>query len=144
MKNYSFRINGRPYEVSIDSINGGEAAVTVNGVAYSVQIDNAPAAEAALASSTAAPTPAAQPKASPAPAAAPAGEARAVKSPLPGVIISIDVKEGQTLAKGQKVAVLEAMKMENEIVCEEAGTVSAVLVQKGDSVLEGAEIIRIV
>ncbi|MBQ7622536.1 MAG: acetyl-CoA carboxylase biotin carboxyl carrier protein subunit [Bacteroidales bacterium] len=144
MKNYSFRINGRPYEVSIDSINGGEAAVTVNGVAYSVQIDNAPAAEAELASSTAAPTPAAQPKASPAPAAAPAGEARAVKSPLPGVIISIDVKEGQTLAKGQKVAVLEAMKMENEIVCEEAGTVSAVLVQKGDSVLEGAEIIRIV
>lgn len=144
MKNYSFRINGRPYEVSIDSINGGEAAVTVNGVAYSVQIDNAPAAEAAPASSTAATTPAAQPKASPAPAAAPAGEARAVKSPLPGVIISIDVKEGQTLAKGQKVAVLEAMKMENEIVCEEAGTVSAVLVQKGDSVLEGAEIIRIV
>ena len=147
MKNYSFHINGRPYDVSIDSINGGEASVTVNGVAYSVQIDNspaaAPAAQAAPALSPAAATPASQPKASPAPASAPAGEARAVKSPLPGVIISIDVKEGQTLAKGQKVAVLEAMKMENEIVCEEAGTVTAVLVQKGDSVLEGAEIIRI-
>ncbi len=59
------------------------------------------------------------------------------------MIISIDVKEGQAVKKGQKVAVLEAMKMENEIQAEADGTVTAILVQKGDSVLEGAEILKL-
>ena len=64
-------------------------------------------------------------------------------SPLPGVIISVDVKEGQAVKQGQKVAVLEAMKMENEIQAEADGTVVEILVQKGDSVLEGAEILKL-
>ena len=59
------------------------------------------------------------------------------------MIISIDVKEGQAVKKGQKVAVLEAMKMENEITADSDGTVAAILVQKGDSVLEGAELIKL-
>ena len=64
-------------------------------------------------------------------------------SPLPGVIIEISVKEGQAVKAGQKVAVIEAMKMENEIQAPSDGTVTAVLVNKGDSVLEGAEIVKI-
>ena len=64
-------------------------------------------------------------------------------SPLPGVIIEVSVKEGQTVKAGQKVAVLEAMKMENEIQASSDGTVTAILVNKGDSVLEGAEIVKI-
>ena len=66
-----------------------------------------------------------------------------VTSPLPGVIIEVSVKEGQTVKAGQKVAVLEAMKMENEIQAPADGTVTAILVNKGDSVLEGAEIVKI-
>ena len=76
-------------------------------------------------------------------AAAPAGAGKPVTSPLPGVIIEVSVKEGQTVKAGQKVAVLEAMKMENEIQAPADGTVTAILVNKGDSVLEGAEIVKI-
>ena len=79
----------------------------------------------------------------PRPAAKPAGAGKAVTSPLPGVIIEVAVKEGQAVKAGQKVAVIEAMKMENEIQAETDGTVTAVLVSKGDSVLEGAEIVKI-
>ena len=83
------------------------------------------------------------PAAQAAPAAKPAGAGKAVTSPLPGVIIEVSVKEGQAVKAGQKVAVIEAMKMENEIQAETDGTVTAVLVSKGDSVLEGAEIVKI-
>ena len=55
----------------------------------------------------------------------------------------MDVKEGQAVKRGQKVAVIEAMKMENDILAESDGTVTAVLVNKGDSVLEGADIVTI-
>ena len=64
-------------------------------------------------------------------------------SPLPGVIISIDVKEGQAVKKGQKVAVLEAMKMENEIAAPADGVVTSIRVSKGDSLQEGDEIMKI-
>ena len=72
-----------------------------------------------------------------------AGAGVTVKSPLPGIIISVDVKEGQAVKRGQKVAVIEAMKMENEILAESDGTVTAVHTRKGDSVLEGADIVTI-
>ena len=78
-----------------------------------------------------------------APAAKPAGEGKPVTSPLPGVIIEVSVKEGDTVAAGQKVAVLEAMKMENEIQADRAGVVTKINVNKGDSVLEGAAIVTI-
>lgn len=139
MKTYKFKIDGKDYCVTINGIEGKQADLTVNGVGYSVELENevaAPAAPAAPAPVQAAPAPAA-------PAKAPSGPAVTVHSPLPGVIISIDVKEGQAVKKGQKVAVLEAMKMENEIQAEADGTVTAILVQKGDSVLEGAEILKL-
>ena len=147
MKTYKFKIDGKDYSVTINGIEGRNADLTVNGVGYNVELedevpaaDPAPAQEAAPIAAPAAP--AAQ--AAPAPAApAPSGKEITVCSPLPGVIISVDVKEGQAVRKGQKVAVLEAMKMENEIQAEADGTVVAILVQKGDSVLEGAEILKL-
>ena len=145
MKTYRFKINGKDYNVDINGVDGGKASVTVNGVAYDVELENEmPAAVAAPAApvSQAPVESAAAPSPAPAPAA-PSGPGVTVKSPLPGVIISIDVKEGQAVRKGQKVAVLEAMKMENEIQSDADGTVTAILVQKGDSVLEGAEILKI-
>ena len=144
MKTYKFKIDGKDYCVTINGIEGKQADLTVNGVGYSVELENEVAAPAAPAAP--APVQAAPAQAAPAPAApakAPAGPAVTVHSPLPGVIISIDVKEGQAVKKGQKVAVLEAMKMENEIQAEADGTVTAILVQKGDSVLEGAEILKL-
>lgn len=146
MKSYKFRINGNEYNVDINSVEGNIADVTVNGASYQVEMENAPAQvqkpaqapAAAVASTGSATTTTPAPK-----AAAPAGAGKPVTSPLPGVIIEVSVKEGQTVKAGQKVAVLEAMKMENEIQAPADGTVTAILVNKGDSVLEGAEIVKI-
>ena len=151
MKEYKFKINGNEYNVAINDIAGQNADVTVNGVSYSVELENAPA-PAPVAAPVAAPAaaPAAPKAAAPAPAAAPAAPkaaapagGKAITSPLPGVILSIDVREGQAVKRGQKIAVLEAMKMENEILSEFDGTVSAIHVSKGDSVLEGANIVTV-
>ena len=80
--------------------------------------------------------------ASPAPASA-TGQGKPVTSPLPGVIIDIKVKVGDTVKAGQTIAVLEAMKMENDIQAEWDGVITAVNASKGDSVLEGAAIVTI-
>lgn len=146
MKTYKFKINGNEYNVDINSVEGSIAEVTVNGASYTVEMENAPVAPAqAVPTAAPAPVQAAAPaaQAAPAPAAKPAGAGQAVTSPLPGVIIEVSVKEGQAVKAGQKVAVIEAMKMENEIQAPADGTVTAVLVNKGDSVLEGAEIVKI-
>ena len=145
MSTYKFKINGKDYEVAVNGIEGKNAAVTVNGVNYNVEMENAaPAAAPAPvhAAPAAAPAPAA---AAAAPATAPkaSGAGKDVVSPLPGVVISVDVKVGDAVKRGQKVAVIEAMKMENEILSENDGTVTAVHVSKGDSVLEDAKIVTI-
>ena len=142
MRTYKFKINGNEYNVEINSVEGNIADVTVNGASYKVEMDTpvAPAPAAAPATpATSAPAPAP----ASAPAAAPAGPGKVITSPLPGVIIEVSVKEGQAVKAGQKVAVIEAMKMENEIQASCDGTITAVLVNKGDSVLEGAEIVKI-
>ena len=146
MKTYRFKINGKDYEVAVNSIEGRNANVTVNGADYSVEMENeapaaapAPVQAAAPAAVSAAPAPAAAPAAAP----APSGAGKDVVSPLPGVVISVDVKVGDAVKRGQKVAVIEAMKMENEILAENDGTVTAVHVSKGDSVLEDAKIVTI-
>ncbi len=147
MKEYKFRINGNEYNVAVNSVSGNIADVTVNGKNYQVEMDNvqAPAApvQAAPAVTTA---PAAPAQAAPAVQSAPkaaAGSGKAVKSPLPGVILSVNVNVGDAVKAGQVVAVLEAMKMENDIQAEHDGTVTAVSVAKGDSILEGAVIVTI-
>lgn len=151
MKTYSFKINGKDYKVAIGEANGKMLSVNVNGADYEVELDQAPSAAAqAQAGDTSASallrnpvranTPA---EVSPAAAKPAAGAGKTVKSPLPGIIISIDVKEGQAVKRGQKVAVIEAMKMENDILAESDGTVTAIHASKGDSVLEGADIVTI-
>ena len=143
MKTYKFKINGNEYNVDINSVEGNMADVTVNGASYKVEMENAPVSVPSAAPVQTAS--AAQTAAAPAsvPAAKPAGAGKAVTSPLPGVIIEVSVKEGQTVKAGQKVAVIEAMKMENEIAAGQDGTITEILVSKGDSVLEGAEIVKI-
>ena len=157
MKQYNFKINGNEYNVTINSVDGNVADVTVVA-SYKVELGNgtAPISVQSAQASQAAPAPAPAPQAAapvqtapapaaPAPAAAPAasGNGKPVTSPLPGVIVDITVKVGDSVKAGQQVAVLEAMKMENAIEADHAGTVTAILVNKGDSVLEGVPIVTI-
>ena len=144
MKTYRFKINGNGYEVAINSVEGQTASVTVNGTPYTVELEEAPAAPAQAVPVQAAPVqaaPASAPAAAPAPAASGAG--KAVTAPLPGVIIAVKVNVGDVVKAGQEVAVLEAMKMENSIEATHGGTVTAINVSKGDSVLEGAPVVTI-
>ena len=145
MAQYKFKINGGEYDVTINGIENNIADVQVNGTQYKVEIENAPKG-AVAAAPAAAPAAAAQaPAAAAAPAAVPqaSGEGEVVTSPLPGVIIEVSATVGQTVKAGQKVAVLEAMKMENEIQAPKDGKITAVHVSKGDSILEGANIVTI-
>lgn len=139
MKTYRFKINGNEYNVAINSVDGTNASVTVNGTDYQVELENAPAAPVQTAPAAVQTAPAAS--AAPKPAASGAG--KAVTSPLPGVIIAVKVNVGDSVKAGQEVAVLEAMKMENSIEATQDGTVTAIHVAKGDSVLEGAAIVTI-
>lgn len=140
-KKYTFKINGKQYEVTVGNVEGKNASVTVNGVEYNVEMEN-PVAAAPVAAPVNAP--AVAPAAPVVPVApTPAGAGSDVTAPLPGVIISVNVAVGDKVQAGMKVAVLEAMKMENDIEAEVSGTVTAIHVSKGDSVLEGAKIVTI-
>lgn len=151
MKEYKYIINGNEYSVNIESIEGNQANVTVNGKAYDVEIVGKevkkakPVAAPAPAAKPAAAAPAAKPAAAPAPApaAAPAGEGTPFKAPLPGTIVDIKAAVGQQVAVGDVVLILEAMKMENEITAEKAGTITAITVNKGDTVMEGTTMFTI-
>ena len=156
MKEYKYKVNGVDYTVNINSVEGNMANVTVNGVSYNIEMEKpvaapkatpapAPAPKAAPAAApkaAPAPAPAPAPKAAPAPAAAPAG-GKALKAPLPGVIKDIKVAVGDQVKEGQVVLILEAMKMENEINAECDGTITAISVNKDDSVLEGTVLLTI-
>lgn len=103
--------------------------VNVNGTAYEIAIEEISAAEAKNAASAA-------PAAAPAPASVPAGGIT-VNAPMPGTILSVNVTAGQTVNKGDVLMILEAMKMENEIMAPESGKIASVNVQKGASVKTG-------
>lgn len=150
MKEYKFKINGKDYAVKIGEASGRSLTVNVNGADYEVELENELAAAGDTSAGAFARTglrsnaeAEVSPAAPTAPKAAPAGAGKTIKSPLPGIIISINVKEGQAVTRGQKVAVIEAMKMENDILAECDGTITAIHAAKGDSVLEGADIVTI-
>ncbi|MBQ0052956.1 MAG: biotin/lipoyl-binding protein [Bacteroidales bacterium] len=130
MKEYKLNINGKDFVVKVTSVDGNVTNLEVNGKS------------ASAAAPIAAPAPAAAPVAAPK-AAAPAGAGVTVNSPLPGVILEVSVKEGDVVKKGQKVMLLEAMKMENVIEATADGTVTSIKVNKGDSILEGAPLLTI-
>ena len=115
--------------------------ITVNGNVYDVTVEEGSGAVAAAPVAAAAPAPKAAPKAAPAPkAAAPAGAQGGVKinAPMPGKILGIKVAAGQAVKKGDVLLVLEAMKMENEIVAPQDGTVASVNTSVGEQVEAGA------
>lgn len=134
---YTAIVNGKTYEVEIERASTGRSI----GHAPAPAAAPAPAPEAAPAPA-AAPAPVA-PAPAPAAAPSPAANGGAVVSPMPGSILDVHVKPGDTVAEGQVVVTLEAMKMEIEVKAENAGVVSAVNVKKGDMVESGSVLVTL-
>ena len=136
MKQYKYKINGNLYNVTVNDVEDNIANVEVNGTSYKVELDKPVKAApkpvtrpaAAPKTETGAPVVTKQPTAS---------KKDGVKSPLPGV------KEGDTVKRGQTIIILEAMKMENNINANKDGKVAEIKVNKGDSVLEGTDLVII-
>lgn len=116
VKTFRVTVNGTPYEVTVEETNG----------------NSAPAAAPSAPAAPTAPVQAAAPSPTPAPAATASGTP--VKAPMPGTILDVKVAAGDSVAENQVVVILEAMKMENEIVTPVSGTVTSVAVSKGQSV----------
>jgi len=168
MKKYEYLINGKPFVVEILSFDGRRGDVRVNNVAYSVEVPQGPAAGAPVYATPSpaapAPVPATPPPASPArapeaaPASAPtpppavpvpaaAAPAQAssdsmVVAPMPGIILSILVQEGDVVAAGDALLVLEAMKMENEIHASRAGKIKKIHASEGAEVQSGSPLVE--
>ena len=129
MKTYKYIINGHEYEVAVDGIVDHVAKVTVNGESYDVKL---PEPE----------KPAERPVVKPVTASAAQGPKRStIKAPLPGVIIEVTVKVGDEIKRGDTVAVLEAMKMDNQLSSDRAGKVAEICVEAGQTVMEGTDLI---
>ena len=128
---YKVTLNGRTYEVEVEA---GKAMLLDE---YEAIVPSAPAAAEAA--------PAAPAAAAPAAPAAPVvtGAGEAVNAPMPGNILKVNVAQGQAVKEGDVLCVLEAMKMENEIMAPKAGTVTQVLVSKGSTVDTGAPLVVI-
>ena len=126
---YKVTLNGKTYEVEVEE---GKAILLDEYEAY------APPSVAPAAPAAAPVAPAAAPAA---PAAAVAAAGEPVNAPMPGAILRVEVKEGQTVKAGDLLVVLEAMKMENEILSPRDGTVAQVVVQKGSTVETGSPLI---
>lgn len=145
MKKFKFTINGNQYETEVLSIEENMAEIEVNGTLYKVEVDKAMKATKTpkLVRQVAVPSTDSHP--SVAKTSSPAGPkgAGSIKSPLPGVILEMFVREGDEVKMGQKLLMLEAMKMENNIEADKAGKVVSILKHKGDNVMEGDVLIII-
>lgn len=151
MNKYQYKVQGVDYEVEIAEVEGNIAKVNVNGIPFEVELQqpiNAAKHPTIVKPKVEAPKPVA-PVAAGAPAittpqpAAATGTGNAQKAPLPGTITAVNVKVGDTVAVGDVVVILEAMKMQNNIEAEYAGTVTSVAVNQGDSVMEGSVLLTI-
>ena len=149
MKKYKFIINGNKYSVDIDKIEDNKAQIEVNGNPYSVEMEmsemenmpKAPKTVVKIAAPAAPKAAAATATVATAPTANSGGSV--IKSPLPGTILDVFVREGDTVKAGQHLLLLEAMKMENNIDADKEGVVKSIKVNRGNSVMEGDPLIII-
>jgi glutaconyl-CoA/methylmalonyl-CoA decarboxylase subunit gamma len=132
MKTFEFTISGNTYEVEIKKFEENIAKIEVNGTPYKVEVHRKiPTSKT--------PTLIRKPIPDTGPGEIKRQEAGVYKviSPLPGIIIQMNVKVGDTIRKGQSILIMEAMKMENSINAEKDGVVTRILKSTGDSVLQG-------
>lgn len=143
MKEYKYKINGNLYSVKIGDIDNNLAKVEVNGVPYKVELQKT---EKPVNIVTA-PRPSAAPRTQSGEKVIAKPKVQAggfpVEAPLPGVVMSVGVKVGDTVKAADTVVVLEAMKMENAIHAGRDGKVASIAVTPGDSVLQGAVLLTL-
>ncbi|MEG1497866.1 MAG: biotin/lipoyl-containing protein [Bacteroidales bacterium] len=142
MKQYKFTIHGTQYDVAINNVEDQTISLELNGTPYEVVVDKEIKQNKTpkLVRSVAVPSTDSAPQVAKTNSSAASSE---IKSPLPGTILDMLVKEGDTIKVGQRVIVLEAMKMENNIDSDKAGVIKQIKVRKGDAVMEGDVLIVI-
>lgn len=142
MKKFEMKINGKDFAVEINDFNAKGAKVTVNGKPYDIGVkypeDQAPVIPVISRRTASAPIAAVQQSAKES-----SGTIGNVSAPMPGLILKILVKPGDSISIGQKVISMEAMKMENDINTTFAGTVKEIQVKEGDNVSEHQSLITI-
>lgn len=145
MKKYQFKIHGNEYDVEILNVEGNVAEIEVNGTKYDVELDKKMAQPITprLVRAKRAETSASRPSEMKTSKPAEKKGAGVIKSPLPGSILEVNVKVGDKVERGQKLLMLEAMKMENVVKADRAGEVKAVNVNAGDAVMEGEVLVEI-
>ncbi len=143
MKKYKFTIHGNQYDVSILSVEDNIIEMEVNGSAYSVEVDKTiqPVKTPKLVRARAVPSTDTTP--SEGTGTKVSKGVGTIKAPLPGMVIGIHCKVGDKISMGQKLITLEAMKMENNIDSDKEGTITAIRVNQGQSVMEGDVMIEI-
>ncbi len=140
MKSFKFKIHGTEYNVDVKGIEDNLAQIEVNGTLYEVEIENkiktskTPKLIRPVVSGPPKPTIDKQEK----------GSSSPVKAPLPGNILEILVNPGDIIKKGQKILIMEAMKMENQVLAEKDGVIEKILVSPGQAVLQGDVLIEII
>lgn len=139
MKDFQFKINGNTYKVHLHSLEDGIAALEVNGTPYEVALDiKAPVSKTPKLVRAKTPQHTGVHR-----AMTTTARVSSIRAPLPGTILSVNVKEGDTVELEQVVLMMEAMKMENRVLAETSGTVKVVKVKPGDSVLQGDVLIEL-
>ncbi len=141
---YAITVNGKKFDVEIGQIINGRTRATVNKTTYEVTVESFETSASRIP-----PAPVVPVNPSPSsvkqsePSAALLSDSGVLFAPIPGVILELKVKKGDVVAAGQVVAIMEAMKMENNLIAPIAGTVQDILVEKGKEVSTGAVIMRI-
>ncbi len=145
MKKFKFTINGNQYETEIHNVEDNLAEVEVNGTLYKVEVDKTMKAVKTpkLVRQMVVPSTDSHPSVARTSSPSAHKGVGSIKSPLPGVILEMFVREGDIVKMGQKLLMLEAMKMENNIEADKVGRVESILKHKGDSVMEGDVLIII-
>jgi biotin carboxyl carrier protein len=145
MKEFNYKINGAPYRVVVSKSDNEFVELEVNGTPYTVEMTPKVKKPKAVVQRQVAPAGPTPQSASTPLVTRPSGSSgkNTIQSPLPGVILDIRCKVGDAVKKGQTLMILEAMKMENNILANGNGKVTEILIQKGDSVLEGADLVVI-
>ena len=134
MSTFIITIDGKNYDVKVNETDLNVASVEVDGRVYQVEFESAAATNPAPAQRVQRPN--AMSTAPAAPTPKPSGSTTAIKSPLPGTIIAVNVKVGDVVKKGDVLLVMEAMKMENNIMANKDGVVKSVYVTNGQTVMQ--------
>lgn len=146
MKEFKYKINGSPYRVVVNKSDNELIELEVNGTPFTVEIEPKTKKPKTVVQRHQTDNVSASIKPSTSTLVTRPSQAsgkKTVESPLPGVILDIRCKVGDTVKKGDTLMILEAMKMENNILADGNGKITEIFVQKGDSVLEGADLVVI-